>query len=130
MTSDERLRAAGLRVTRPRRLVLEAVERLGGHRSADDVADALSAAGERLSRQSVYNALDALVGGGLVVVADVGSGSTRYEPGDRAHHHFVCRSCGTVLDVDGPEPALRVPGAVVESATVLLRGVCRDCRLR
>lgn len=128
--TDARLRAAGLRATRPRRLVLETVESLGGHRSADDLADALAAAGERLSRQSVYNALDALVGAGLVHAAEVGKGSARFEPADHAHHHFVCRVCGRVLDVDGPAPRIAVPGALVESATVLVRGVCADCRVR
>lgn len=128
--TDERLRAAGLKATRPRRLVLETVESLGGHRSADDVADALATAGEKLSRQSVYNALDVLAGAGLVHAAEVGKGSARYEAADRPHHHFVCRVCGRVLDVEGPVPRLDVPGATVESASVLLRGVCADCRVR
>lgn len=128
LTTADRLRAAGLRATRPRRLVLDAVERLGGHRSADDVLDALRGDGAQLSRQGVYDALDALVGAGLVVAADVGHGSARYEPAATAHHHFVCRVCGAVSDVDGPTPRLAVPGALIESASVLLGGVCAGCR--
>lgn len=127
MTTEERLRAAGLRATRPRRLVLEAVERLGGHRSADEVAADVAAAGGTLARQSVYNALETLAGAGLVAVTDVRGGAVRYEPAGEPHHHLVCRVCGRVVDVDGPPVALDVPGAVVESATVVLRGVCAGC---
>lgn len=126
--TDERLRAAGLKATRPRRLVLETLERLGGHRSADDVADALAGADERMSRQSIYNVLDDLEGVGLVQAADVGAGSLRFELAGDAHHHFLCRVCHRILDVEGPAPEVEVPGAVVDSASVLLRGVCTDCR--
>lgn len=125
--TGDRLRAAGLRATRPRRLVLEALERLGGHRRADEVAEAVAAAGGRLARQSVYNALDALARAGLVAATDVPGTAARYEVAGERHHHLVCRVCGRIVDVEGPPVDLAVPGAVVESATVVLRGVCPDC---
>ena len=133
MTTDERLRGAGVRATRPRRLVLEALEALGGHRSADDVLAAVRAAGGALSRQTVYSSLDRLVVAGLAAEAEVGAGSARFEAVVAAgpHQHFVCRVCGAVLDVEGAAPALvPPPGAVVESSSVLLRGVCADCGAR
>jgi Fe2+ or Zn2+ uptake regulation protein len=126
------IRDSGLRVTRPRRLVFETLARVGGHRSADDVAGAIAAVGEHLSRMSVYNALEALSGVGLVAAVEVGPGAARYEIAGPAHHHFICRSCGVVLDVD-PAPReprwldLDVPGVSVESAEVVLRGLCNAC---
>jgi Fe2+ or Zn2+ uptake regulation protein len=126
------IRAAGLRLTRPRRLVLEMLAELGGHNSADDVACAIATGGEHLSRMSVYNALEALSGVGLVSVVDAGPGAARYEVAGPTHHHFVCRSCGVVLDVD-PVPReprwleLDVPGAHVDAAEVVLRGLCDLC---
>lgn len=125
--TEERLRAAGLRPTRPRRLVLEALERLGGHVSADDVAVELAAGGEHLARQSVYNALAALVAAELVSVTELPGHAVLYEPAGEPHHHLVCRVCGRVVDVAGPPVQLEVPGAVVETATVVARGVCPEC---
>jgi len=128
----EALRAAGLRVTRPRVQVYDTLARLGGHRTADDVAEAVAGAGQRLSRMSVYNALGAMRAAGLVMAADAGPGAALYEVATHWHHHFVCRSCGAVADVpcaEGHKPCLEatVPGADIDEAQVIFRGICADC---
>ena len=132
VSEAERLRGTGRRATRPRLAVYRALCDLGGHRSADEVADHLSAQGERLSRTTVYNALDALRGAGLVIAADAGPGRALYEAAGAWHHHFVCRGCGLVLDVAclrGKRPCLHaeVPGVVVDEAQVIFRGLCQAC---
>lgn len=132
MTStDERLRAAGLRVTRPRKLVLELLETLPGHHSADDIADGLVARGAPLPRASVYNVLDALSANGLIMVADAGPGRALFEASDSWHHHFVCRSCGDVRDVQcagETKPCLQAEiDADVDEAQVIFRGRCKRC---
>ena len=121
-------------MTQPRLRVYEALARLGGHRTADEVADAVASAGHHLSRASVYNALDALRDARLTMVADTGPGPTRHELARAWHHHFVCRTCGDVIDVpcradgrEGPCLHLEVPGAVVDQAQVVLRGTCARC---
>lgn len=127
-----RLRAAGLRVTRQRVAVVDALERSGGHRTADEIARTLAAAGVAMPRASLYHALSALVAGGVVLVADAGPGTTRYEVAGTWHHHLVCRACGAVVDVPcagGQRPCLDadVPGAVVDEAQVIFRGLCAAC---
>jgi Fe2+ or Zn2+ uptake regulation protein len=133
---DERaavaLRAAGLRVTRPRLAVHRALAHLGGHRSADDVAATLDAAEASLPRTSVYNALEALRGAGVVKQMGAGTGAALYEVATDWHHHFVCRRCGDVADVPCPigvKPCMKpeVPGAEVDEAEVIYRGLCPQC---
>ena len=105
-----RLRSAGLRVTGPRLAVLTALIDLGGHRGAEEVYETLRGRGQALARGSVYNALRDLTEAGVVLAADVGPGMALYEVGGAFHHHFVCRSCGTVLDVPcvvGARPCLQ-----------------------
>lgn len=126
------LRAGGLRLTRPRREVYEALGDLGGHRSADEVLAALRARGAAVSRMTVYNALADLQAAGVVLRADAGPGRTLYEARRDWHHHFVCRRCGAVIDVPcvrGRKPCMRLPAPVGEAdeAQVIFRGVCRDC---
>lgn len=131
----ERLRASGLRVTRPRRAVLGALRAMGGHHSADEVHAHLTGAGIALPRASVYNSLAALADHGVVLRADVGPGAVVYEATDTWHHHFVCRSCGRIIDVPclvGEKPCLTAAEAeedvgLVDEAQVILRGTCRDC---
>jgi len=126
------LRAGGLRLTRPRREVYAVLRDLGGHRSADEVSDALHARGGKVSRMTVYNALDDLRDAGVVLEADVGPGRALFEAGSVWHHHFVCRRCGIVIDVPcvkGRKPCLRLTAAVgrADEAQVIFRGVCRKC---
>lgn len=128
----EALRQAGLRVTRPRLAVYEALVRLGGHRSADEIGERLRADGEGRPRASVYNAIQALTGVGLVLAADAGPGRALYEAAAAWHHHFVCRCCGQVSDVPclvGAKPCLSAAllGAEIDEAQVIFRGVCPSC---
>lgn len=129
---SDRLRSRGLRVTGPRLVVYNTLAKQGGHRSADEVAAAITAAGPSLPRTSVYNALKALVDAGLADVVDAGPGTTLYEVRGESHHHFICRQCNALLDVpteasvDGSLYS-ELPGAKVESAQVILRGLCPDC---
>jgi Fe2+ or Zn2+ uptake regulation protein len=130
-----RLRERGLRATGPRVEVLGALEDLGDHRSADEVRDRLAADGRRLPRSSIYNVLNSLVGAGLVLTADAGPGAVLYEVGREWHHHFVCRSCQGVFDVEcvvGARPCLTAGTAVgvVDEAQVIFRGTCAACMTR
>lgn len=127
-----RLRGARLRVTEPRLAVYRLLAELGGHRSADELFGELSRRAAGVSRMSVYNALATLHGVGLVTQADAGGGRTLYETNGAAHHHFVCRRCGRVLDVPcvrGRRPCLALPPGVgsADEAQIVFRGVCRAC---
>jgi Fe2+ or Zn2+ uptake regulation protein len=131
------LRAAALRVTRPRLAVLRAVN---DHPHAD-TESIIRAARERLaevSHQTVYDALNALTAAGLVRRIQPAGSVARYESrvGDN-HHHVVCRSCGVVADVDcaaGEAPCLTpsddqglLAGFAIDEAEVIYWGLCADC---
>jgi Fe2+ or Zn2+ uptake regulation protein len=129
---SRQLREHGLRATAPRMEILAALEDLGGHRSADEVRDRLTTGGHELPRSSVYNVLTSLAAAGLAMTADAGPGAVLYEAGRQWHHHFVCRACHRVFDVEclvGARPCLTAGGAVgrVEEAQVIFRGVCDEC---
>ena len=130
-----RLRAAGLRITRQRIAIIGALGDLGGHRTADEVATSLDAAGVRVPRASLYHALGSLAAAGVVMVADAGPGVARYELASTWHHHLVCRSCGDIIDVPcvrGSRPCLEaeIPGATIDEAQVIFRGTCAACVAR
>ncbi len=127
-----RLRAAGLRVTPQRIAILDALAALGGHPTADDVAAALGRTGSPLPRASLYHALGAMADAGVLLVADAGPGTARYELAGDWHHHLVCRACGSIVDVpcaSGERPCLdaALPGAIVDEAQVVFRGLCPAC---
>jgi Fe2+ or Zn2+ uptake regulation protein len=127
-----RLQQAGLRATRPRLAVTEALRAMGGHHTADEVHAHLVRHGIALPRTSVYNSLVTLADLGVVLRADVGPGAAVYEVADAWHHHFVCRRCGRVSDVSclvGAKPCLTAGDDVgrIDEAQVVFRGTCRHC---
>jgi Fe2+ or Zn2+ uptake regulation protein len=126
------IRNAGLRATKPRVLIYDLLREAGGHRTADEVAGLAVDSGRRLPRASVYNVLDDLSRVDLAMRADRGPGTAIYEVAETWHHHFVCRGCGSVTDVPcviGSKPCLDadVPGAVIDEAQIIFRGICSSC---
>ncbi len=135
MTSDfeARLRAASLRVTRPRLAVLAAL-RDHRHVDTDTVIALVRSDHPTVSHQAIYDVLRALTVAGLVRRIQPAGATARYESrvGDN-HHHVVCRSCGTIADVDCAvrhAPCLTASddhGFVVDEAEVVYWGTCPDC---
>jgi Fur family ferric uptake transcriptional regulator len=135
--AHERLRAVGLRTTRPRVLVYAVLREVGGHRSVDEVLELLEARGHAIPRMSIYNVMADLTEASLVMPADAGPGRALYEAGDVWHHHFVCRGCGRIEDVpclEGRKPCLlppkSLPGSTIDEAQVIFRGHCAECTAR
>ena len=131
--SERRLREAGLRVTRPRLAVLAAVE-AHPHADTDTIIGAVRAELPAVSHQAVYDVLRALSTAGLVRRIQPAGSVARYESrvGDN-HHHVVCRSCGTIGDVDcavGHTPCLTASddhGFAIDEAEVTYWGTCPAC---
>ena len=130
---EQALRRVGLRVTRPRLAVLDAL-RERPHAETGAVLDGVRAILPNVSHQAVYDVLGALAQSGLVRRIQPAGSVARYElrVGDN-HHHVVCRSCGVVADVDcavGARPCLdasETHGFVIDEAEVTYWGTCSDC---
>jgi Fur family transcriptional regulator, stress-responsive regulator len=126
--AEDRLRAAGLRVTAPRLAVLDALAD-GGHPRVDEVVAATRARLGSVSVQAVYDVLHALVAAGLAARFAPAGGPARFELRVGDHHHAVCRGCGEVTDVDGVAARGTVgEGFAVERAEVTYWGLCAGCR--
>src|SRR5215218_2020648 len=98
---EGRLRAAGLRVTATRVAVLRVLTESEDHPRVDQVIDRVRGDGISISTQAAYDVCEALLRVSLARRIEPAGQAARYEArvGDN-HHHLVCRSCGTVADVD------------------------------
>jgi Fe2+ or Zn2+ uptake regulation protein len=129
----QQLRAADLRVTRPRVAVLDAVH-ANPHADTETILEAVRTGLPDVSRQAIYDVLNALTAVGLLRRIQPSGSVARYESrvGDN-HHHVVCRSCGNIADVDcavGEAPCLTASddhGFVLDEAEVIYWGLCPDC---
>lgn len=131
--SEQLLRGASLRVTRPRVAVLEVVHD-HPHADTDSIIRWVRERAGEVSHQAVYDVLRALTTAGLVRRIEPPGSVARYESrvGDN-HHHVVCRSCGAIADVDcavGDAPCLtasNASGFTIDEAEVVYWGTCPDC---
>lgn len=133
---ESTLRTAGLKVTRGRLAVLEALA-IEPHADAETVLRAVRPDLPGTSIQNVHNVLGDLTTAGILRRIEPAGSAARYERriGDN-HHHVVCTSCGAVADVDcvvGHAPCLHpseAGGYAIDTAEVTFWGVCPSCQER
>ena len=129
----ELLRQHNIQITAQRLAVLRAVSGRP-HVAADEVADIVRDEIGAISLQSVYDALNVLVSGGLVRRIQPAGSPARFEDrvGDN-HHHLICRICGRVVDIEcavGSAPCLTAAddkGYEIYEAEIAYWGRCPDC---
>jgi Fe2+ or Zn2+ uptake regulation protein len=107
------LRTRGLRLTGPRRIVLEVVRGTGAHPTAESVHRMVRRRLARVSLGTVYRNLRLLVAEGLL--HELPGPHARFDGNLESHHHFTCTGCGRIVDVDGPlcDPPTRAVSARV-----------------
>lgn len=117
--------------TRQRRAIRTALERAGRPLGAREVLAAAQAEVPRLGLATVYRTLRALAGAGAVTAVVLPGEAPRFEVRRRAHHHhFVCRTCGGVFEVEGcvGDPARLTPrGFALHAHEIILYGACAAC---
>ncbi|HEY8720080.1 Fur family transcriptional regulator [Pengzhenrongella sp.] len=126
------------RNTRQRTAIVELLEHVEEFRSAQQLHELLSEKGSNVGLATVYRAMQALSESGDVDVLRSGDGEALYRRCDRRahHHHLVCRSCGTTVEIDGPSVeswATKVGsehGFADIEHTIELFGTCASCRAR
>ena len=131
---ESALREAGLRVTGPRLATLDVVASRP-HQTADAIAFAVRERLGSVSKQTIYDVLNALTEAQILRRISVNSRGGQFElEAHDNHHHLVCTRCGGVEDV--PCPVGTVPcmvpvedhGFLVEQADVIFRGICVQCQ--
>jgi Fur family ferric uptake transcriptional regulator len=131
--AEHLLRSVNLRVTQPRLAVLSAVYQ-HPHADTEAIATAVRESAPQTSTQAIYDVLRALTSAGLIRQIEPAGSVSRYESrvGDN-HHHVVCRTCGSIADVDcatGDTPCLTASddhGFVIDEAEVVYWGYCPSC---
>jgi Fur family ferric uptake transcriptional regulator len=129
-----KLRNAGLRVTRSRLAVVQALVEAPTPSSALDVLATIG--GAELDRVTVYRTLNSLVDHGLAHRIDPGDRIWRYGLIGEAHEehaHFVCDACGEIKCLEDAMIRVTMKGGkepenfTVTQRDVYLHGTCERC---
>lgn len=134
---DDLLRARGHRVTRPRRIVWEALTGSDRHLTAHEITELVHERDPSINASSTYRVLALLTELGIVRESRLGDEASTWEPRHAdSVIHLVCEQCSAVSHhhtglVDDLARALeRSARFEVSTIDVRVDGHCADCRRR
>ena len=121
----------GLKMTPQRRAIVEHLQDAFHHPTVEEIFNAVNRNFPMTSRATVYNTINWLKEAGMVKELYEGD-SVHFDPNTDRHHHFCCRKCGQIEDIDFEVIDSVKIGALlnhtVENFEVMLRGLCAACR--
>jgi Fur family peroxide stress response transcriptional regulator len=131
------LKEIGLKVTPQRQGILKLLDGNRTHPSAESLYREIRKEYPRISFATVYKTLSKLAEAGKIQQLDIDPDKKRFDPCVVPHHHFYCKSCGRVFDLEQDSSLLMdlhplklksVDGHKVEGVQLNFKGVCKDCR--
>jgi Fur family transcriptional regulator, ferric uptake regulator len=127
------LKKNGCSLTRQRRVIIDEILRCGAHFDIELLADKIRAGNPSVGHATVYRTVKLLAGLGLIKKRMLGETHSHYEIVQRDHGHFICTSCGKIVELGCPtlddflEKASKKHGFKVHRHSVELFGMCRKC---
>ena len=132
------LSTAGYRISRPRGMVMEILEKAILPLSPLDISNQAKREGHLLSIASIYRTLEVLTGLDLIRLVHTNSNCNGYVRASMGHKHYViCSSCEQIMEFDGMEAISELiervqgeTGFLIQKHLVQLSGLCPECQER
>ncbi|MCK4236359.1 MAG: transcriptional repressor [Candidatus Krumholzibacteria bacterium] len=131
----ERLKNKGVTLTPQRMAIVEYLTNCTIHPTVDDIYNVIKKRYPTMSKATVYSTLKLLNKMGEIQELSIRKrGKACFDPKPELHHHFLCRKCGRILDIelecpdDCPIVAAReIQGCNIEEVQAYLYGLCSRC---
>jgi len=125
------LKNKGIRVTPQRLEVFTLLRGKNKHLTVGEICGKIKKRFPALSVATVYAILDLFKQKRLVSEVRIQPDCACFETNIELHHHFFCRKCKKIIDLDMPScQALRwrrVQGHEIEELAGYIYGICREC---
>ena len=89
-----------IKVTPQRLEILKYLDENRSHPTAFQIYSDLKENNPSFSKTTVYNTLEILKANKLIQVLTISESELRYEFDSKLHHHFLCKKCGTIKDIE------------------------------
>jgi Fe2+ or Zn2+ uptake regulation protein len=126
----ELLKSNNLKITHQRLAILKYLDTHMTHPTADEIYSELKKKNPALSKTTIYNALETLQKNNLVQNLTISSSEQRYEIKEKMHHHFLCKKCGKIIDIEITCPNINKilkQGHHVMEVHGYFKGYCKEC---
>ncbi|MDR4501351.1 MAG: transcriptional repressor [Nitrospirales bacterium] len=135
-TIRQRFKEQGLKITPQRTAIYKALIETASHPTAEDLYRHVSQDYPMISQNTVYYTLGVLQQAGLIREVNVGHDRARYDGNLSPHHHLICHTCQSIVDVmDERLNTLAFPDGLPQGFTITdyqveFRGYCKSCQKR
>ena len=124
------LKENNLKVTPQRLIVLKYLGEHYTHPTTEKIYSDLKSNNPSLSKTTVYNSLETLEKHGIIQSLTISGSELRYDFKQGMHHHFLCKKCGKIVDIDIECPnveRMSSYGHKVEEIHGYIKGICMEC---
>ncbi|HID03736.1 MAG TPA: transcriptional repressor [Desulfobacterales bacterium] len=122
-----------MRLTTQRQIILEELEKVTSHPTANEVYDMVRKRLPRIGLGTVYRNLELMAETGIILKLEVGGTQKRFDATTHPHYHIRCISCGKVEDMEIPvmtdieKAATEISNYQVLGHHIEFSGVCGTC---
>lgn len=132
----ELLKAKGMKLTKPRNAILEAVYKTHVHFNVDDLYDNIRKKQKYVSKPTVYRTIPLLLEAGLIKKSFSSNDTDYFEHilGHQEHLHLICVQCGKVTELNCEVLEQKLNELAekenfqVSEKSVIIKGICSDCQ--
>lgn len=125
-----------MRQTKQKQYIMDAFTEFNGHATAEEIYSRLKPLYPRLSLATVYRNLNQFADQGLIGRVNIPNEPMHFDITTRQHHHAICESCGSLIDID-PEEYEAIDRDIHETKklhvthyNLIVYGICPDCQRR
>jgi len=125
------VRFAVPRNTLQRQIILEAINNLANHPTAEDVYAYVVKTHPTISKATVYRNLAVAAENSEISTVGVYDGAMRFDHRNDEHFHFVCDGCRKLIDVPSFDLNANLPplsDLTITKVELTLHGLCKDCK--
>ena len=128
------LKKHNLKITPQRIVILKYLSSHHTHPTAEEIYEHLKKTNPSLSKTTVYNNLENLTKTGILSQLTICPTEHRYDIKTDMHHHFICKECGEIYDINFQCPNIEKistqvakSGHHIQEVHGYFKGICKDC---
>ncbi len=133
---EKYLVSKGLKLTKPRKIILDTVFATHEHFNVDGLYDQIRKKNKDVSRATIYRTIPLLVEAGLIKRSLRCLAKDHYEHtyGHDRHLHFICEKCGKIIEVESKETEsilnklAKIHNFKIKEFNIVAKGICQKCR--